>query len=225
MALLYIAGVSISENPKHISPVTLKIIKECDAAIGEERKNSLRLLNAAECPDKRLFLINEHSGDGERREALAAVMEYDKSIFFSDAGTPCISDPDHEFIALCRDAGVRIKSIPGPSSVTAAISVSGIAAETFFFAGFPPREKEKRKGFFDKISKSKHTTVFMERPYALEKVLADMSGIKRNISLSVNLGHEDEITYFDTPDKLLKITAGIKAPFIAVVPPAGKSGR
>ncbi len=216
MPVLYVAGVSISDNIKDIPEKTLSIIKKCSVAVGEERKVSLKLLNAA-ASSAELYLINEHTEDSQRYEILKAVEQAEYSVFFSDAGTPCISDPDYKFISICRDKGIIIKSLPGPSSITAAISVSGINAKTFFFAGFPPREKEKRKKFFENIEKSNITHVFMERPYALSATLKDMLFFKRKISISLNLGCEDEVTYYDYPNKLLEKLDGIKAPFVAVI--------
>lgn len=217
MSILYVAGVSITDNPKDIADKTLKIISECSVAVGEERKFSLRLLNTAKS-NAELYLINEHSTDKDRQEVLSVVKSVEKSVFFSDAGTPCISDPDYQFIKLCRENGVEVRSIPGPSSITSAISVSGIKADKFYFAGFPPREKDNRRKYFEEIENRKITTVFMERPYALESTLKDMAVIKRKISVSINLGMDDEKTYFDYPVKLIEFLSGIKAPFVVVVP-------
>lgn len=216
MPVLYVAGVSISENIKDIPEKTLKIINQCSVAVGEERKVSLKLLNAASSSAE-LYLINEHTEDKQRYEVLNAVLQAEYSVFFSDAGTPCISDPDYKFISMCRDRGIIIKSLPGPSSITSAISVSGINAKTFFFAGFPPREQEKRRKFFENIEKSSITNVFMERPYALSATLKDISFFKRKVSISLNLGCADEATYYDYPDKLLEKLDGLKAPFVIVV--------
>lgn len=216
MPVLYVAGVSISENVKDIPEKTLKIISKCTVAVGEERKVSLKLLNAA-ASNAELYLINEHTEDSQRHEVLKAVLQAEYSVFFSDAGTPCISDPDYKFISMCRDKGIIIKSLPGPSSITSAISVSGINAKTFFFAGFPPREQEKRRKFFTNIEKSSITNVFMERPYALSATLKDISFFKRKVSISLNLGCVDEATYYDYPNKLLEKLDGIKAPFVIVV--------
>lgn len=216
MPVLYVAGVSISENVKDIPEKTLKIISRCSVAVGEERKVSLKLLNAASSHAE-LYLINEHTENNQRYEALNAVAQAEYSVFFSDAGTPCISDPDYKFISMCRDKGIIIKSLPGPSSITSAISVSGINAKTFFFAGFPPREQEKRRKFFEHIEKSSATNVFMERPYALSATLKDISFFKRKVSISLNLGCENEATYYDYPNKLLEKLNGVKAPFVIVV--------
>lgn len=216
MPVLYAAGVSISKNIKDIPEKTLNIISKCTIAVGEERSVALKLLNAAKSSAE-LYLINEHTEDSQRIEILKAVAGAEYSVFFSDAGTPCISDPDYKFISMCRDKGIIIKSLPGPSSITAAISVSGINAKTFFFAGFPPRESEKRRKFFENIEKSSITNVFMERPYALSATLKDISFFKRKVSISLNLGCEDEATYYDYPARLLEKLNGVKAPFVIVV--------
>ncbi len=216
MPVLYVAGVSISKNIKDIPEKTLNIISKCTIAVGEERSVALKLLNAAKSSAE-LYLINEHTEDSQRIEILKAVAGAEYSVFFSDAGTPCISDPDYKFISMCRDKGIIIKSLPGPSSITAAISVSGINAKTFFFAGFPPRESEKRRKFFENIEKSSVTNVFMERPYALSATLKDISFFKRKVSISLNLGCEDEATYYDYPARLLEKLNGVKAPFVIVV--------
>ena len=72
MPVLYVAGVSISENIKDIPEKTLNVINKCSVAVGEERKVSLKLLNAASSSAK-LYLINEHTEDKERYEVLKAV--------------------------------------------------------------------------------------------------------------------------------------------------------
>ncbi len=225
MPVLYVAGVSLSENPKDVSPVTLEAVRKAHLIIGEERRFALRLISASGAGEKELYLINEHSSDSDREQALKAVMSADTSVFFSDAGTPCISDPDFKFVAMCRNAGIEIRALPGPSSVTAAVSVSGIDAKRFFFAGFPPRSGPERERFFRDISLSGVTSVFMERPYALEATLRDMASfVSRAFSLSVDLGGRGERTLYGRAEELLEKLSGVKAPFVAVVPPAGKKG-
>lgn len=216
MAVLYVAGISISDNLKDIPEKTIKTINQCSLIIGEERKITSKMQNLCKS-NAEIELLNEHSLDEERKKILEKVEKAGISVFFSDAGTPCISDPDYKFIAMCRDKGIKIVSIPGPSSITTAISVSGINAKTFYFAGFPPRKTSERRKFFEGIEKSKETVVFMERPYALTATLKDMVYIKRKISISLNLGSHDEATYYDYPNILLEKLDGIKAPFIVVV--------
>ena len=223
MVELYVAGVSLSSNPRDISPYTLDTIKKASVIIGEERKTALRLIKVSGAEEEKdLYLINEHSSDSDRQAALKAVLSADIAVFFSDAGTPCISDPDYRFIKMCREKGVIIKTLPGPSSVTSAISVSGIEAKRFFFAGFPPKSGNERIKFFKNIFNTHEVTVFMERPYALESTLKDIIFIDRAVSVSLNIGCNDERTLYGLPKELLKELSGIKAPFIVVVPGANK---
>ena len=216
MAVLYIAGISISENLKDIPGKTIKTISNCDIIIGEERKVALNMQNIAKSTAE-ILLVNEHSTDEERFYIYEKIKKVEKAVLFSDAGTPCISDPDYKLIAICRDNGIKIISLPGPSSITTAISVSGINAKTFYFAGFPPRKESERKIFFEKLEKNNETVVFMERPYALSATLKDMARLQKKVSISLNLGCEDEETYYDFPKKLLDKLNGKKAPFVVVV--------
>lgn len=222
MSTLYVLGTSITDNIKDISQNTINIISKCNVAIGEERKIALKLLNIANS-NADLFLINEHSTDEDRDKISDILLDKEVSVFFSDAGTPCISDPDYKFIKLCRDKGIIVKSVPGPSSITAALSISGINASKFIFNGFPPREKELRKKYFSQLENMEYTTVFMERPYALEATIKDLEFIKSKISICLNLGKENEESYFDTPNKLLNIIKNKKAPFIVIIPPVEKN--
>lgn len=219
MPILYVAGVSLSDNPKDISPVTLDKIKKAQVIIGEERKNTLRLLKIANVSsDIDIFYINEHTQNKDKEEILKSVLSSEISVFFSDCGTPCISDPDYSFIKMCRDSGVTIKSLAGASSVTTALSVSGIEAKKFFFAGFPPKKDELRKKFFKELFSLPYPSVFMERPYTLEATMKELSKYNKKISLSINLGNDNELNLFDKPVNLLEKIKGIKAPFVVVIP-------
>ena len=129
MAVLYVAGISISDNLKDIPDKTINIISQCGLIIGEERKIAHKMQNICKS-NADIELLNEHSLDEERKKILEKVEKANVSVLFSDAGTPCISDPDYKFIAMCRDKGIKIISLPGPSSITTAISVSGINADS-----------------------------------------------------------------------------------------------
>ncbi len=225
MAILYVAGVSLCDNPRDLSPKTVKVLEKSDVLIGEERKTVHRILSTLENSEKDYHLLNEHSTDADRKEVLAEVKRVEIAVMFSDAGTPAISDPDSKFIAMCRESGVEVRSLAGPSSITTALSVSGIDCTSFFFAGFPPREQKKRDEFFQSLEVCKHATVFMERPYALTATLSQMSFITKKIAISINLGYEDEVNDFDYPKNLLAKYEGKKAPFIITVPKREKAER
>lgn len=221
---LYVAAISISDNLKETGSNVLEHLKSCDIAIGEEKSIANKLLRISESNAK-LFLLNEHSTIEDKKALVEEVKKVEKAVLFTDAGTPCISDPDYLFIKLCRQEKIIIRSIPGASSITSAISVSGINASTFFFAGFPPKDEIARRKFYARIASNSHTIVFMERPYALTKTLEEITFIRRKISLSINLGSDSERTYYDYPDNILNQIGDIKAPFVIVMPGRDMSGK
>lgn len=221
---LYVASITISDNLKDTDARVLNLLKQADIAIGEERSVANKLLRIADSNAK-LFLLNEHSNIEDKKALIEEVKKVEKAVLFTDAGTPCISDPDYLFIKLCRQEKIIIRSLPGPSSITSAISVSGINATSFFFAGFPPKDETARRKFYARIASNSHTIVFMERPYALTKTLEEITFIRRKISLSINLGSDSERTYYDYPDNILSQIGDIKAPFVIVMPGRDMSGK
>ncbi|MDZ7726209.1 MAG: 16S rRNA (cytidine(1402)-2'-O)-methyltransferase [Candidatus Campbellbacteria bacterium] len=96
----------------------------------------------------------------------------------TDAGTPAVSDPGAQLVAKVREQlpEVKIQPIPGPSSLTAALSVAGLPVSEFLFLGFLPHKKG-RETLFQEISESKRTVVIYESPHRLIKTLKKLSDI------------------------------------------------
>jgi 16S rRNA (cytidine1402-2'-O)-methyltransferase len=95
----------------------------------------------------------------------------------TDAGTPGISDPGNELVRAVRDQlgnDVRIEAIPGPSALTAALSIAGISGNDFLFMGFLPHKKGRLTAFKE-IAASERTCVFYESPHRIEKALASLA--------------------------------------------------
>lgn len=101
-------------------------------------------------------------------------------VLVSDAGTPCISDPGWRIIQYLRtfQPGTDIIPIPGPSSVTSALSVSGFPATPFTFYGFLEKKKSKAQRQLETMFASKHTSVFFESKYRIEKTLPQMLALE-----------------------------------------------
>ena len=85
----------------------------------------------------------------------------------SDAGTPGISDPGHELIALCIMEGIRVESIPGATAIITAIVLSGLPTAHFAFDGFPPRKDSERHTFFRSLRAEDRTICLYESPLRL----------------------------------------------------------
>ncbi len=99
----------------------------------------------------------------------------------SDAGTPAISDPGFKLVREALKEGIRVESIPGPSSVISALVSSGLPTDKFLFLGYPPQKPGHRKTFFENIRKSqeyiKATCILFEAPHKLLKTLTEMQEV------------------------------------------------
>lgn len=218
MSVIYVAGTDITGDYSNIPSHLKEIAASCGLLIGEDRKNLGRFAAAAGVRETEQMFLNEHSLNRDKEFLLEVCSEYDQALLISDAGTPCVADPGYDFINMAWKAGFKVISVPGPSSITAALSVSGYYAEGFHFMGFPPKEKDKRKKFFDRVNNSRDTVVLMERPYVLSQLMNDVSFIDKQMSLSVNLGLPDEVTYRGTASDIIKaVPADMKAPFVLVI--------
>lgn len=99
-------------------------------------------------------------------------------ILVSDAGTPTISDPGFKLVRACIAQGIKMQTIPGPSAVIAALSISGLPTDRFFFFGYPPKKDGHRMEFWKELLKVKqelHTTiVFYEAPHRVQETIDEM---------------------------------------------------
>ena len=102
----------------------------------------------------------------------------------SDAGTPCISDPGYRLVHLAKKEGIEVIAIPGPSALTAALSVSGIPTDHFYFEGFLP-PKKGRKTRFELLETLPATVVIFESPQRVLRTLSDIQNYWGNRVVSI----------------------------------------
>lgn len=100
-----------------------------------------------------------------------AVAAGETVLVVSDAGMPLISDPGYRLVVACADAGLPVSCLPGPSAVTTALAVSGLASDRFCFEGFVPRKG--RVAWLASLAAERRTCVFFESPRRLAETLAD----------------------------------------------------
>lgn len=91
----------------------------------------------------------------------------------SDAGMPLINDPGYRLVAACADADLPVSCLPGPSAVTTALAVSGLASDRFCFEGFAPRKHAARLAWLQTLAAEPRTSVFFESPRRLGETLRD----------------------------------------------------
>lgn len=100
-------------------------------------------------------------------------------VLVSDAGTPGISDPGFKLIRECISEGIRVESVPGPSSVITALVVSGLPTDKFFFVGYPPKKEGHRNEFWQKLKDMaqnfKTTIILFEAPHRILGTIEEMT--------------------------------------------------
>ncbi|GAB2658954.1 16S rRNA (cytidine(1402)-2'-O)-methyltransferase [Saccharopolyspora gloriosae] len=94
-------------------------------------------------------------------------------LLVTDAGMPSVSDPGYRLVSACAADGLAVTCLPGPSAVTTALAVSGLASDRFCFEGFPPRKSGERRRWFGRLVAEQRTCVFFESPRRLGDTLAD----------------------------------------------------
>lgn len=171
MATLYIVATPIG-NLEDISLRALRTLKEVDRVLCEDTRLTRKLLSHFDIHTPTLS-YHANSDDSKDETVLELLREGKNLALVSDAGTPAISDPGTKLVAEVRaefGGDVSIIAIPGPSALTAALSVSGLPSSDFLFLGFLPHKKG-RATLFEEIASSPRTAVFYESPHRLMKTL------------------------------------------------------
>ncbi len=172
---LYVVATPIG-NLGDVSIRARETLADVDCIAAEDTRQTQKLLSHLSV---RTPMISLHEHNEERRvEMLMARLLAGESIaLVSDAGTPLISDPGYRLVRAAREAGVDVVAIPGPSSVTAALSVAGLPTDRFFFEGFLPVRSKARRERLTVLSAMPHTVVVFEAGRRLHATLNDMRAV------------------------------------------------
>lgn len=170
MSTLYIVATPIG-NLEDITLRALRILKEVDLIACEDTRRTGLLLSHYEL-NKPLVSFHQHS-KLQKIDELIGELKSGKSIaLVTDAGTPGVADPGGVLIAEAIKNKIRIEPIPGVSSITAILSVAGIAADKFLFLGYLPKKKG-RQTLFENLKNISYPIVFFESPHRIESTLKD----------------------------------------------------
>ncbi|PCI30395.1 16S rRNA (cytidine(1402)-2'-O)-methyltransferase [Candidatus Wolfebacteria bacterium] len=176
MSTLYVIATPIG-NLEDMTLRAIRILGEVDMILCEDTRMTKRVLNKYEINTPTLS-YHTHSGLA-KVEKIVAYLEDGKNVaLVSDAGTPGISDPGVRLVSEIRHVlpDTPIVTIPGPSAVTAALSISGLPSSDFLFLGFLPHKKG-RQTLFEEVVDSKRTVVLYESPHRIAKTLLTLSEI------------------------------------------------
>ena len=181
---LYLCPTPIG-NLEDITLRTLRVLREVDIVAAEDTRRSLTLLNHFEIK-KPMISYFEHNKRERGEIIVERILAGESCALVTDAGTPAISDPGEDIVALCAERGVPVTSIPGACAAVTALSVSGLPTGRFVFEGFITTVKNDRRERLLELATEKRTMILYEAPHKLKATLADMAeifGVDRKISL------------------------------------------
>ncbi len=159
-------------NPGDLSPRAREILTSVDFILAEDTRRSGLLLATCSIKAKKLISFHDHNEEKRLRAVLAELRAGKVAALISDAGTPLISDPGFTLVRACREEGLKVSPVPGPSAPVAALSASGIAPLPYAFLGFPPRKQHELESFFFPFANLALTLIFFERKDRLADSLA-----------------------------------------------------
>ncbi len=173
--MLYLVATPIG-NLGDFSPRAVETLARADFIAAEDTRVSVKLLNHFDIR-KPLVSYHEHNRAAAGQTILARLLEGETCALVTDAGTPAISDPGQDLVALCAANGVTVQAIPGCCAAIAALAVSGLDTGRFTFEGFLPSGKKERRAALEELTGEVRTMVFHEAPHRLRSALADMAEV------------------------------------------------
>ncbi|MGD8339185.1 MAG: 16S rRNA (cytidine(1402)-2'-O)-methyltransferase [Gammaproteobacteria bacterium] len=195
--ILYVVATPIG-NLADLSPRARDVLGAVDLVAAEDTRRAGKLMQHLGL-DQQLVSLHEHNEDAQVPKLLAQLEAGRTIALISDAGTPLISDPGLRLVASAQAAGNRVVSIPGPSAVTAALSISGLATDRFVFEGFLPRKSRRRRDRIEALRTESRTLVLFESVHRVEATVADLVevlGAERRAAVGRELTklHEQVVT-------------------------------
>ncbi len=157
----------------------LDILASADVLAAEDTRTLRHLMeiHGVALNGRPLVAYHDHNGDQARPRLLAALAEGKSVAYASEAGTPLVSDPGFILARAAAEAGHPVLAAPGPSAVLAALTVAGLPADRFLFAGFPPAAAGERKRFLEDLAPVQATLILYESPHRVARTLADLAAV------------------------------------------------
>ncbi|NPV12188.1 MAG: 16S rRNA (cytidine(1402)-2'-O)-methyltransferase [Ignavibacteria bacterium] len=206
---LYLVATPIG-NLEDISKRAIDILSTVDLILCEDTRESGKLLSHygiknnlmsyySQVEDQKIPLIINYLKEGKN---IALV---------SDSGTPCISDPGSKLVSACVENEIKVVPIPGPNSIIPALVLSGFEIKSFYFEGFIPQKKGRKKKL-EEIASRKEMTVFFESPYRIQKLINELNELcpQREIALCRELTKKFEEVIRGKISDIKKNLASIK---------------
>lgn len=169
---LYLVATPIG-NMSDISLRGKNVLENVDFIAAEDTRVSMKLLSYLGIK-KELISYYEHNKKERGAEIIERLRRGESCALVTDAGTPAISDPGEDLVALCAQSDVDVISIPGPCAAITALTVSALPTGKFVFEGFLPTKNKDRKERLEFLSHESRTVIFYEAPHKVSGTLSDL---------------------------------------------------
>jgi 16S rRNA (cytidine1402-2'-O)-methyltransferase len=172
--VLILCGVPIG-NVGDASPRLAEVLTRADVIAAEDTRRLRRLAAALEVELSADVVSYFDANETERAARLVERLRAGATVaLVTDAGMPGVSDPGYRLVRAAAEAGIPVTAVPGPSSVTTALAVSGLPTDRWAFEGFLPRKPGERRSRLAELAGDRRTLVFLESPHRLATSLVDL---------------------------------------------------
>jgi 16S rRNA (cytidine1402-2'-O)-methyltransferase len=196
-------------NMGDLSPRARASLAAADLVLAEDTRRTGALLGA--CGISRpLLSLHDHNESGRIAPLLARLRHGAVLALVSDAGTPLLSDPGFALVRAAAAAGIEVRSIAGPSAITAALAVAGLPTERFVFEGFLPSRRRERQSALARLAQEPRTVVLFEAPHRIAATLQQLAaacGGQRAAVIARELTKVHERVYRGTLAELVQLAA------------------
>ena len=186
-------------NLEDITFRVLRTLKEVDVIAAEDTRNSIKLLNHFEI--KTPMTSYHEYNKIEKGHYLVELMQQGQQVaLITDAGTPGISDPGEELVAMCHEAGIPVTSLPGPAACITALTISGLSTRRFVFEAFLPSDKKEKAAVLEELKDETRTTILYEAPHRLVRTLEELYQAlgERRVTVCRELTKKHETAFLTT---------------------------
>lgn len=193
-------------NLADISLRAVQVLKEVALILAEDTRHSRPLLNHYGITT-RLKACHEHNESSLVEWVVNALAQGQDIALISDAGTPLISDPGFVLVRELRNRGAEIQTVPGPSSIIAALSIAGLPTDRFVYEGFLPAKSKARQTVLQRFIREDRTVVLLESSHRIVASLEDICavmGAQRPLSIARELTKKFETVLSGSAGKVLE---------------------
>jgi len=209
---LYFVATPIG-NLRDITLRALDVLGAVDVIACEDTRHTGKLTTAHGIKT-RLTSYHDHNATRVRPRLLERLRQGESIALVSDAGTPLISDPGYRLLIEAIEADIPVTTLPGPSSILAALTLAGLPTDRFLYLGFAPNRSGARRRYFEPFASTDASIVLLESPKRLAKCLADLLAVfgDRDIAIARELTKLHEEVLRDRLSALAEHFAGAPAP-------------